>query len=72
MMEIRIGQKFRVKKEMPEKFDAKWITKGDIVRVIGVYPHHILVEKIKAGSHGWHMRQSYCVNGLWNDLEVVK
>ena len=71
MMEIRIGQILRVKKEMPETIHGKWITKGDIVRVIGIYPHHILVEKIKAGSHEWHMRQCYCVNGLWNDLEVI-
>ena len=68
---MKIGTLFRVKKEMRETFDSKWITKGDIVRCIGVYPHHILVEKVKAGKDGWHMRQSYCLNGIDEDLEVL-
>lgn len=70
-MELKVNKIYRVKKVMNEMFDAKWITKGDIVRCIGIYPHHILVEKLKPGKNGWRMRQCYCKNGIEKDLEVV-
>ena len=71
MTEFAMGQLLKVKKEQKETFDKKWITKGDIVRVIGIYPHHILIEKIKAGCGNWHMRESFSLNGIENDLEAL-
>lgn len=70
-MTFELGQILRVLKPMPETLTKKWITKGDIVRVIGIYPHHIMVEKLKPGKDGWRMRQCYCLNGIDNDLEVM-
>jgi len=70
MTEFVMGQLLRIKKVMNETFDKKWITKDDIVQVIGIYPHHILVEKLIAGRNGYHMRESFSLNGIENDLEV--
>lgn len=70
-MIFKIGQLLKVLKPMGNKEGNKlWITKGDIVQVIGIYPHHILVERLKPGKDGWRPRQSYCLNGIARDLEV--
>ena len=59
--DLRIGKLLKVIKGTPEKQDAKWLETGDVVRIIGIYPHIIMVEKVKGG--GWkkdyHMRQCY-------------
>ena len=70
-MTFKLGQTLKVLTPMPEMTNRKWITKGDIVKVIGIYPHHIMVERLKPGKDGWRMRQCYCRNGIENDLEVV-
>ena len=70
-MIFKLGQILRVLKPMPETTSKRWITEGDIVKVIGIYPHHIMVEKLKPGAHGWHMRQCYCLNGIDKDLEAL-
>ena len=58
--DIYIGKLFIVSRGTPEKHDAKWLSTGDVVEVIGIYPHIIMVQKVKPGGDGkWHMRQCY-------------
>lgn len=68
-MDIKVGQLLRCKNKYYNKIDKAWIANGDIVRVKEIYPHHILVEKVKPGKNGWHMRQCFCKNGL--ELEKI-
>ena len=57
--DLRIGKLLKVIKGTPEKQDAKWLETGDIVEIIGIYPHIIMVQKLKEGKYGTHMRQCY-------------
>ena len=55
---IQVGDVMRVKQGFPEMQHAKWMETNDIVTVTGIYPHVILVEKVKE-VNGWHMRQCF-------------
>lgn len=65
------GQILRVINDTTSNYHNAWIERGDYVRVLDVYPHHILVERCKAGKGGWHMRQCYPLSSWRLDLEVV-
>lgn len=65
-----IGQILRVKKGIPEKEYAKWLETGDHVRVIGIYPHNILVEKTKS-VNGYHMRECFPRESWTLNLKAV-
>lgn len=68
--DLRIGKLLKVIKGTPEKQDAKWLETGDIVRIIGIYPHIIMVEKVKGGgwNNDYHMRQCYPITSLHLNL----
>lgn len=70
-MDIKVGQLLKCKNGWKNKIDLAWIEDGDIVKVKEIYPHHVLVEKVKPGKGGWHMRQCFCLNGLELDLEAI-
>jgi len=71
--ELYIGKKLRVRSATPEKADAKWLQVGDVVEVKGIYPHIILVERLKpVAKDGWKMRQCYGINTLDMFLEEVE
>ena len=64
-----IGELLRVTVGTPEKQDAKWLEKGDIVEVVGIYDHIFMVQKLKEGKDGFHMRQCYPRSSWWLNLE---
>lgn len=66
---FEIGQLFKVLIGIDETYDFKWFQKDDIVRLIGIYPNMILLEKVKPGKDGWHMRQGYNKNAWSLELE---
>lgn len=68
--ELRIGQLLRVTDGTPEKLDAKWFETGDIVEVVGIYPHIIRCQKVKRGKDGWRMTQCYPRNSWHLNLEI--
>lgn len=71
IMDIKVGQLLRCKNGERNYLDTAWIVDGDVVRVKEIYPHHILVEKVKPGKYGTHMRQCFCRNGIELDLQGI-
>ena len=73
--ELKIGKLLRVTKGIPETDKCKWLCTGDIVRIIGIYPHIIMVERVKPfqnifspGATSKHMRQCYPIASLHLNL----
>lgn len=68
---IKVGDVMRVTNGFPEMQHSKWLETNDIVTVTGIYPHVILVEKVKE-VNGWHLRQCF-QRRRWRDyLEEVE
>lgn len=60
----KVGELLRVTVGTPERQNAKWLEAGDVVEVIGNYDNIFMVEKLKEGKDGYHMRQCY-PNNSW-------
>lgn len=70
---LYIGKLLKVIDGIPEKQNAKWIETGDIVRIIGIYPHHILVEKTKASPFTkYRMRECFSKYSLHLHFNELK
>ena len=65
-MEIKLGQKFRVRNGEHNRLDRRLLQDGDIVEVIGIYPHMILVKLVNGV-----LRQGIPRNSWKLDLEVI-
>ena len=70
----KVGDVLRVTNGIQETADTKHLQTGDIVEVIGVYPHHIMVQRLKGmGWTGEHrIRQCYPIKSWVLNLERVK
>lgn len=60
----KVGELLRVTVGTPERQNAKWLEVGDIVQVIENSKNVFVVEKLKGGRNGFHMRQCY-PNNSW-------
>ena len=67
MRSVKIGDLMRVKVGDRLGEENSLIKKGDIVKVIGIYPYNIMVEKIK----GYHLRRCYPRKSWFINLEAI-
>lgn len=66
--DFEVGQLYKVIQGDEPKMDALWLRTGDVVKIIGVYPYVVLVEKVK----GYHLRQCF-IRRCWRQyLRRVK
>lgn len=70
---FKIGQKLICKMGYPANMHESFIHTGDIVEVIGIYPHHILVQNVEPyKDRTEHMRESFVLNDVHSHLAPVR
>lgn len=67
MRGVKIGDLMKVKAGDRLGEENSLIKKGDIVKVTGIYPHIIMVEKLK----GYHLRRCYPRKSWFLNLERI-
>lgn len=60
----KVGELLKVTVGTPERQNAAWLQAGDVVQVIENSRNVFMVEKLKGGMNGFHMRQCY-PNNSW-------
>lgn len=68
---LRLGQKMIVTKGIHPKDDALWLDGGDIVKVIGIYPHVVLVEKLESRTKGYRLRECFPRESWELNLRII-
>lgn len=70
---MKVGTICKVLKGYAATETKSWIHTGDIVRVIGNYPHHVLVERLDGDkTPGYRCRESFIKNDIRQHLMVLK
>ena len=67
MRTVKIGDLLKVKVGDQLGEETSLIKKGDVMKVIGIYPNIIMVEKVK----GYHLRRCYPKKSWFINLEVI-
>jgi len=69
--QLRLGQKMIVTKGIHQKENALWLEGGDVVRLIGIYPHVILVEKVDGRTKGYRLRECFPRESWELNLRII-
>ena len=71
--DLYVGKLLKCIDGLVEKQNAKWIETGDVVRIVGIYPHHILVEKANAAPFStYKMRECFCIPSLHMHFDEIE
>ena len=68
---LRLGQKMIVTSGIHPKENAMWLDGGDEVRLIGIYPHVILVEKVDGRTKGYRLRECFPRESWELNLRII-